>query len=81
MTRRKITMGGQISLPADVRRRWDTDAVSIEDRGDSVVVRPLPKDPVAAVRGIFAGRIPSTTELRRIAREDELAAERRRRRR
>lgn len=55
--------------------------MSIEDRGDSVVVRPLPKDPVAAVRGIFAGRIPSTTELRRIAREDELAAERRRRRR
>jgi bifunctional DNA-binding transcriptional regulator/antitoxin component of YhaV-PrlF toxin-antitoxin module len=81
MTRRKITMGGQISLPAAVRRRWDTNVVSIEDRGDSVVVRPLPDDPVAAARGAFAGRIGSTAELRRIARADDLAAERRRQRR
>jgi bifunctional DNA-binding transcriptional regulator/antitoxin component of YhaV-PrlF toxin-antitoxin module len=81
MTRRKITMGGQISLPAAVRRRWDTSVVSIEDRGDSVVVRPLPDDPVAAARGAFAGRIGSTAELRRIARADDLAAERRRQRR
>jgi bifunctional DNA-binding transcriptional regulator/antitoxin component of YhaV-PrlF toxin-antitoxin module len=81
MTRRKITMGGQISLPAAVRRRWDTNVVSIEDRGDSVVVRPLPDDPVAAARGAFAGRIGSTAELRRIARADDVAAERRRQRR
>jgi bifunctional DNA-binding transcriptional regulator/antitoxin component of YhaV-PrlF toxin-antitoxin module len=81
MTRRKITMGGQISLPAAVRRRWETNVVSIEDRGDSVVVRPLPDDPVAAARGAFAGRIGSTAELRRIARADDLAAERRRQRR
>jgi bifunctional DNA-binding transcriptional regulator/antitoxin component of YhaV-PrlF toxin-antitoxin module len=81
MTRRKITMGGQISLPAAVRRRWDTNVVSIEDRGDSVVVRPLPDDPVTAARGAFAGRIGSTAELRRIARADDLAAERRRQRR
>jgi bifunctional DNA-binding transcriptional regulator/antitoxin component of YhaV-PrlF toxin-antitoxin module len=78
MTKRKITIGGQISLPAAVRRRWGTSLVAIEDHGDSVVVRPLPADPIAAARGAFAGRIGSTDELRRLARADELAAEERR---
>jgi bifunctional DNA-binding transcriptional regulator/antitoxin component of YhaV-PrlF toxin-antitoxin module len=78
MTRRKITIGGRISLPADVRRRWDTDTVLIEDRGDSVIVRPLPRDPIAAARGAFEGRVPSTTVLRAEARRDEQAAEARR---
>ena len=81
MTRRKITTGGQISLPAAVRRRWGTSVVAIEDHGDSVVVRPWPEDPIAAARGAFAGRIGPTEELRRIARADELHAERRRQRR
>jgi bifunctional DNA-binding transcriptional regulator/antitoxin component of YhaV-PrlF toxin-antitoxin module len=74
-------MGGQISLPAAVRRRWGTNVVSVEDEGDRVVVRPLPEDPVAAARGAFAGRIGSTAELRKVARADDLAAERRRQRR
>jgi hypothetical protein len=81
MTRRKITAGGQVSLPASIRRRWGTSVVAIEDHGDSVVVRPLPEDPVAAARGAFAGRIGSTAELRKVARADDLAAERRRQRR
>jgi len=74
-------MGGQISLPAAVRRRWGTSVVAIEDHGDSVVVRPLPDDPIAAARGAFAGRIGPTEELRRHARAEELHAERRRQRR
>jgi bifunctional DNA-binding transcriptional regulator/antitoxin component of YhaV-PrlF toxin-antitoxin module len=74
-------MGGQISLPAAVRRRSGTNVVSVEDEGDRVVVRPLPEDPVAAARGAFAGRIGSTAELRKVARADDLAAERRRQRR
>lgn len=80
MTRRKITMGGQISLPAAVRRRWGTNVVAVEDHGDRVVVRPLPDDPVAAARGALKGRVGSTAELRRIARRDELLAEQRRQR-
>lgn len=78
MTRRKITAGGQISLPAAVRRRWATSTVGIEDLGDRVIVRPLPDDPIAAARGALKGRFPSTAELRAKAREDEIAAEARR---
>jgi bifunctional DNA-binding transcriptional regulator/antitoxin component of YhaV-PrlF toxin-antitoxin module len=75
----KVTKGGQISLPAQVRQRWRTRAVGIEDLGDRVVVRPLPDDPIAAARGALKGRIrASSAELRSKARQDEAAAETRR---
>ena len=74
----KITSSGQVSIPAGVRRRWQTSRVDVEDHGDYVVVRPVPEDPVAAVRGILKGRMKMTTdELRRQVREEErLAMER-----
>jgi bifunctional DNA-binding transcriptional regulator/antitoxin component of YhaV-PrlF toxin-antitoxin module len=72
---RKITAGGQVSLPAAVRRRWQTKNVGIEDRGDHVIVRPLADDPIAAARGALKGRLGSAADLRRKAREDEAAAE------
>lgn len=75
---RRITAGGQISLPAEVRHRWATSSVGVEDLGDRVVVRPLPNDPIAAARGALKGRIKSSTELRKQARRDEAAAEERR---
>ena len=78
MKQHRITQGGQISLPASVRRRWGTSTVGIEDLGDSVVVRPLPDDPIAAARGALQGRIGSTAELRAKARKDEGRAEGRR---
>ena len=48
------------------------------DRGEYVVVRPMPNDPVAALRGIFAGAEPTTNEMRRLARQEEIEAEERR---
>jgi bifunctional DNA-binding transcriptional regulator/antitoxin component of YhaV-PrlF toxin-antitoxin module len=75
----KITKGGQISLPAEVRKRWQTKAVGVEDLGDRVVIRPLPDDPIAAARGALKGRLhASSAELRIKARQDEAAAETRR---
>jgi bifunctional DNA-binding transcriptional regulator/antitoxin component of YhaV-PrlF toxin-antitoxin module len=74
---RKITTGGQISLPADVRQRWGTRRVGVEDLGDRVVVTPIPDDPIAAARGALEGRIGSS-RLREQARSDEAAAEARR---
>jgi AbrB family looped-hinge helix DNA binding protein len=74
----KVTAGGQISLPADVRHRWGTKAVVVEDLGDRVVVRPLPDDPIAAARGALKGQVRASTDLRARAREDEAAAESRR---
>lgn len=39
--------------------------------GDRIIVTPLPDDPIAALRGAFAGRGIPTEELRRLAREEE----------
>ena len=75
-----ISKGGQISIPATVRRRWATDQIVLEDRGDSLIVRPLPADPIGAARGSL--RLPdglTTDKLRAMARAEDLEAEQRRR--
>jgi bifunctional DNA-binding transcriptional regulator/antitoxin component of YhaV-PrlF toxin-antitoxin module len=78
MKKARLTTGGQVSLPAEVRRRWNTRVVAVEDLGDRVVLRPLPDDPVSAARGALRGRVPASATLRAAARRDEAAAERRR---
>jgi AbrB family looped-hinge helix DNA binding protein len=73
-----ITKGGQISVPAEVRKRWRTRRLELDDRGDELVLRPAPEDPIAAARGILKGRSRHTSdELRRIARDEERRAEER----
>jgi bifunctional DNA-binding transcriptional regulator/antitoxin component of YhaV-PrlF toxin-antitoxin module len=75
----KITRGGQVSLPAGIRHRWKTTAVTIEDFDDHVVLRPAAADPIAAARGVLAGELKATSaELRGRARDDESTAEQRR---
>lgn len=52
----KLTTGGQITVPAHVRKRWQTERVTVEDRGDHLIVRPMPEDRAArvdALRGIL----------------------------
>jgi bifunctional DNA-binding transcriptional regulator/antitoxin component of YhaV-PrlF toxin-antitoxin module len=78
MRTHRITAGGQVSLPAAIRHRWGTRTVSVEDRGDHVVLRPLPDDPIAAARGALRGRLLSTDVLRDVARRGEIEAETRR---
>lgn len=72
-----ISQGGQVSIPADVRRRWRTSRVIVEDRGDSLVLRPLPDDPIEAAMGSLAGPGPTSDEMRRMYREEEAEAEER----
>ena len=62
---------GQVSIPAEARARWKADRMLVVDMGDRVVMRPLPPDPVAALRGKYAGRGPSTDEARREARAED----------
>jgi bifunctional DNA-binding transcriptional regulator/antitoxin component of YhaV-PrlF toxin-antitoxin module len=85
MTKRLvISTGGQISVPAAVRKRWGTRTVLAEDRGEELVLRPAPDDPIAAVRGIFAQEMtggPTVDELRAAGRDEEAQLERRRARR
>jgi AbrB family looped-hinge helix DNA binding protein len=77
MTRVKVTRGGQISVPAEIRKRWDARVLDVEDHGDHVVVRPAAEDPVDALYGSLAGPGPSVEELRREFREEEREAEER----
>jgi bifunctional DNA-binding transcriptional regulator/antitoxin component of YhaV-PrlF toxin-antitoxin module len=79
MKRAKISRGGQISVPAEIRHRWRTSRVVLEDLGDRLVVRPAADDPIIALRGAFADASkPSSDALRRRARDEEGAGEQRR---
>ena len=76
----RISQGGQVQVPAEVRRRWGTRNILIEDLGDSLELRPLPNDPIAAALGSLAGPGPTSEEARRQWRAEEAEAEARKRR-
>ena len=73
----RLSRGGQFSLPAEIRRRWATDSLVVEDLGDRVVLTPIPQDPVAAVVGAFPSKKGSAAQARNRVRTEEQAAERR----
>lgn len=72
-----ISKGGQVSIPAEVRHRWGTNRVLVEDRGDELVFRPLPDDPIAAARGSFRGGVTVSSDRAREQTRSEEAAPRR----
>jgi bifunctional DNA-binding transcriptional regulator/antitoxin component of YhaV-PrlF toxin-antitoxin module len=75
----KITRGGQISIPSDIRHRWGTSTLTLDDLGDRVVLTPAPDDPIAAARGALANELSMhSSQLRATAREADAVAERRR---
>ena len=77
MWRHKITGAGQVSIPAEVRHRWGTSTVAIEDEGDRIVLRPVPDDPIAALRGSLADLRTDITaaDAVRAARDEDIEAE------
>ncbi len=81
--RMKISKGGQVSVPAPIRKRWGTSTVTLDDQGDKIVLEPVADDPIEAAAGALAEELGhiDLVELRRIAREDDrIAMERRERR-
>lgn len=72
----KVSSNGQVSIPAEARARWGAEQVVMVDLGDRVVLRPLPADPVAALRGKYRGRGPSSDVARRNARNEDQARRR-----
>jgi bifunctional DNA-binding transcriptional regulator/antitoxin component of YhaV-PrlF toxin-antitoxin module len=79
-TMTRISRGGQVTVPAPVRRRWETERVALEDHGDYLLVRPL-ADPIDGFVGFAAGSGgPTSEEMRAQSRAEEAAAEARRRR-
>lgn len=74
-----ITRGGQISIPAAIRKRWATSRLALEDKGDEIVLRPLPADPIDAAFGSIKLPPGITVEgMRTQFREEEAEAEERR---
>lgn len=65
----RVTRNGQVSLPAALRHRWGAGSVLVIDRGDHAIVRPVPADPIAALRGSHAGPGPASEEVRAQERE------------
>lgn len=74
----RLTSSGQISVPAEVRRRWATSQVRIVDHGSHLVVEPEADQRFTKYVGRFAGTGLSGDELRDEDRRDEAAAEARR---
>jgi AbrB family looped-hinge helix DNA binding protein len=77
--RMKISKGGQVSIPAPIRKRWGTTTVTLEDRGGEIVLKPVPDDPIAAAAGAFAGVGPKINweKVIREEREADVEAEKR----
>jgi bifunctional DNA-binding transcriptional regulator/antitoxin component of YhaV-PrlF toxin-antitoxin module len=77
----KISLGGQISIPAAIRRRWGTTTLALQDDGERIVLTPLPDDPIAAAEGALAAEFADVDvdRLRVAARESEHAVDTRRR--
>jgi bifunctional DNA-binding transcriptional regulator/antitoxin component of YhaV-PrlF toxin-antitoxin module len=77
--RMKISKGGQISIPASIRKRWETGTVTLDDQGDAIVIAPAPDDPIEAAAGAFAGEglHLNLEQVQREEREAEAEAEER----
>ena len=75
----QISQGGQVQIPAEVRRRWGTRKVMIDDAGSYLRISPVPDDPIAAAVAALAGKGNgrSGNDLIRIWREEEIEAEER----
>lgn len=70
--RMKISKGGQVSIPAPIRKRWGTTTITLDDQGDQLVLKPAPDDPIAAAAGAFAGEGPKV-DWEAVAREEREA--------
>jgi bifunctional DNA-binding transcriptional regulator/antitoxin component of YhaV-PrlF toxin-antitoxin module len=78
-TRAKVTRNGQMSLPAELRHRWGAGSVLVIDRGDYAIVRPIPEDTIAALKGSHAGPGPTSEQARHAERQAEAEVTQRRR--
>ncbi len=72
MSRSKVSSGGQISIPASIRRRWETTWVEVIDADDHLIVRPIDDDVVSSARGALASSFGgSTDEMRACGRAED----------
>ena len=67
----KVSANGQVSIPAEVRARWNTERVAIADMGDYIVMGPMSENPLDELVGRYQGKGPSTDEMRRMDRDED----------
>lgn len=67
----RVTSAGQISLPAEVRRRWGASRVKITDEGGRLVIEPASDNPFEDLIGILAHDGPTWDEMEAEEREAE----------
>jgi len=58
----KVTASGQVSVPAEVRRRWGTSRVRITDEGGRLIIEPEPENPFIGLIGILADEAGPTVD-------------------
>ena len=77
--RHRITRAGQVSIPAEVRERWAASNVLIVDEGARIIVKPVPDNPIEAIRGVLKGTgrtdVDATDAVRRSRSDDNAASE------
>ncbi len=49
-----ISDRGQISIPSEIRHKWQVRRLLLVDEGDRIVLRPVADDPIGAVAGKYA---------------------------
>ena len=69
----KVSRNGQISIPADVRKRWNTDRVIVTDTSAGLMVRPFDPDFVRNLRGKYRHLATETVDEGRRATRAEQA--------
>jgi bifunctional DNA-binding transcriptional regulator/antitoxin component of YhaV-PrlF toxin-antitoxin module len=74
----KVSRNGQVSIPAEARRRWKAEKMIVVDLGDRIVMRPFSDDARAELMGKYKGRGPTTDEARAQERAEDAERERRR---
>jgi AbrB family looped-hinge helix DNA binding protein len=49
-----ISDRGQISIPSEIRHKWQVRRLLLIYEGDRIVLRPVPDDPIGAVTGKYS---------------------------
>ena len=69
-----VSIKGQMVIPAKIRKKYNIQPqtkVELIDKGNEIVIVPLPKDPLRNSRGILKG--VSTDDLLKLRRQEKRA--------
>jgi AbrB family looped-hinge helix DNA binding protein len=58
-----ISERGQISIPSEIRSKWQVRRLLLVDEGDRIVLRPVADDPVGAVAGKYSWITATSDEM------------------